>query len=119
MKYLIGDIIKCKVIGIQDYGVFVEIKNDFNGLIHISEISEKYVNNITDYLTINEIIYARILEIDYKNKRMKLSIKNINYRGKVNRGKIHETPNGFSVLKKCMPQFINNKLKEYVLKEKA
>ncbi len=119
MSLRIGDIVKCKVVGIQSYGVFVELNNNYTGLIHISEISDKFVSNITDYLTINELIYAKILEIDYKKRRVKLSIKNIKYRGNVKITKIKETPHGFSLLKKAMPIFINKKLNEYISKEKA
>ncbi len=119
MSFRVGDTVKCKVVGIQTYGVFVEIGSEYSGLIHISEISKKFVNNITDYVTINEIIYAKVLEIDHWNKQVKLSIKNINYRGNVKTTKVHETPHGFEELRKSLPIFIKNKLNEYISRERT
>ena len=115
----VGDVIKCKVVGIQTYGAFVELNDNYSGLIHISEMSDKFVSSITDYLTINEIIYAKILEINRYEKQVKLTIKNLDYRGSSKIVKIHETPHGFSELKKAMPKFISNKLNEYISREKA
>lgn len=119
MSLRVGDIVKCKVVGIQTYGAFVEIGDSYSGLIHISEMSDKFVNSITDYVTINEIIYAKVLEINKRERQVKLTIKNIDYRGNIKIVKVHETPHGFNELKKALPKFINNKLNEYISKEKA
>ena len=118
MALRVGDIIKCRVVGIQTYGVFVEARGEYTGLIHISEISDKYISNITDYITINEIIFAKILEIDNNTKQLKLTIKNLDYRGKTKKTKVNESPNGFNELKRMMPQYIDMKLKEYKTKHK-
>ena len=42
--YKVGDIVNCFVTGFKEYGIFVKVDNDYNGLIHISEISRSYVN---------------------------------------------------------------------------
>ena len=42
-RYHIGEVIKCTVSGIEPYGVFVNIDKNFNGLIHISEVSNEFV----------------------------------------------------------------------------
>ena len=44
------DIIKVQITGIQKYGAFANIDNNYDGLIHISEISYGYVKNINDYI---------------------------------------------------------------------
>ena len=45
-KYNVGDIVEGEVTGITNYGVFVKLSYDYVGLIHISEIADKFVNNI-------------------------------------------------------------------------
>ena len=76
----INDIIEVVVTGIQKYGVFVLVNDEYDGLIHISEISTGYVRNINDYVKIKDKIYAQVVDIDKENKKFKLSIKNIDYR---------------------------------------
>lgn len=111
--YKINDIIKVTVTGIQKYGAFVTIDNNYNGLIHISEISNGYVRNINDYLKINDRIYAQIIDIDNEQKKIKLSIKNIDYR---NTGQLLENEdsreNGFKPLKEHLDTWVDDKIKE-------
>lgn len=116
--YKIGDIIECLVTGIQSYGIFVKVDENYLGLIHISEISDYYVKKVEDYAQVGEKIYCKVLEIDEQNKKLKLSIKNINY--KYHNIGIYEkeTRSGFSPLKSRLDNWINEKLSEYNYKEK-
>lgn len=66
--------ILCKVTGIQPYGVFVEYEN-YQGLIHISEISDRFVQDITKLFNIGDEIYAIVLGFDEKNQKLQLSYK--------------------------------------------
>ena len=50
--YKVGKIVKGTVTGIENYGAFVSLENDYTGLIHISEISYGYVKDISNYLKI-------------------------------------------------------------------
>lgn len=102
--YKNGDILKVKVTGIEDYGIFVAINDDFSGLIHISEISDKFVRNISDYVSIDEEIFALVLECNEQEKRIKLSIKNLDYKldGSVNPDK----EDGFLSLKEQLPIWV-------------
>ncbi len=77
-KHNIGDTISGIVTGIKPYGAFVSIEGGYTGLIHISEISEGFVRRIEDFITINEKVDLKILEIDETTKHMKLSLKSIN-----------------------------------------
>ena len=110
-KYLVSNIVKVTVSKIIGYGIFVSLDNDYRGLIHISEISDKYVSNINDYVKLNETIYAKIIGVDNKNKRLDLSIKNINYKVKKNKNRIEETAHGFNMLKHMLPFWIEENLK--------
>ena len=78
--YKIGDIVEGRVTGIESYGIFMVFDDGTTGLIHISEISETFVRNVSDYVKLNEIICAKILDVDLENKKLKLSIKDLNYR---------------------------------------
>lgn len=112
-NYEVGQIIKGTVTGIEKYGIFLNINNKYTGLIHISEISDKYVKNVDDYVSLNESIKAQIIGIDVNSQQLKLSIKGIkNYRytKKYNNG-IEETPKGFSTLRENLPKWIDDKLK--------
>lgn len=95
MKYQIGDIVEAEVTGVEEYGFFVKVGNKYNGLIHISEIIEGYVNDINHYIKLGEIIYVHILDIDEKSLQMKLSVKNINYRINYSDNKVKESLRGF------------------------
>lgn len=109
--YKIGDTVKCVVTGFKEYGIFVKVDNDYNGLIHISEISNSFVHNVTDYAEIGEIIYAKIIEIKEEIKHLNLSIKNINY--KIDGKEIEESnKDGFLPLKQHLNIWINEKLRE-------
>ena len=109
--YKEGDTIRCVVTGFKEYGIFVIAKNDYNGLIHISEISNSFVHHVSDYAEVGEVIYAKVIEVDNKIKHLKLSIKNINY--KID-GKEKEESNkdGFLPLKEHLNIWINEKLEE-------
>lgn len=111
-KYKVGDLVECKVTGISEYGFFVKIDEDYSGLCHISEMSYDFVPDINTFVHIDEIIYAQIIEIDNKNKQMKLSIKDIYYKTEDD-GRIVESRKGFSTLKNMLPIWVNEKLEEY------
>ena len=107
-----GDIIKGQVTGIENYGIFININAEYNGLIHISEISEGFVKDINDFVKIGETIYCKVLEVDEENCNLKLSIKNINYKARKGKGKFNETVLGFSPLKDNLDKWIEEKKKE-------
>ena len=111
-KYKKDEIIECSVTGFENYGIFVGVDNDFSGLIHISEISDDFVRNINDYITVGEKILAKVIDVDENNLKIKLSIKNVNY--KINRddNKIIESPKGFEPLEKNLKTWTEEKLKE-------
>ena len=111
------EIIMAKVTGIQDYGAFVNINDEYNGLIHISEISYGFVKNINDYVKIGDKIYAEIINIDENSNQLRLSIKDIDYKKDGTKLKrIAETKNGFEPLKENLDAWINQKIKEIMNK---
>ncbi len=112
-NYKVGDIIECNVTGIEKYGIFVKVDNYYNGLIHISEISEGFIRNINDYVNSGETILAKIIEVDEEHAHIKLTIKDINYRNKKNYGKLQESPAGFEPLKDNLDKWVSEKITQY------
>ena len=108
----VGDIIEATVTGIADYGIFVHANDIYNGLIHISEISEYFVKNIEDYVSVGEDILCEVKDVEEASKHLKLSIKNINYKLVPKYGKIKDTKDGFKALQMKLPIWIREKLKE-------
>ena len=73
-----GDTINVVVSNIEPYGAFVDLGNDIEGFLHISEISwDKRVKNPNEYLNIGDEIDVEVLEIDTKNKKLRVSLKNL------------------------------------------
>ena len=109
-----NDVVRVKITGIQKYGAFVSLENaEYNGLIHISEISYGFVKNIHDFMNIGDDIYAEVLDIDEECKQAKLSIKDIDYKKDgIKLKRMAETKKGFTPLKEHLDEWINEKIKE-------
>ena len=82
--YKANDIIVGRVTGIQPYGAFVVFENGQTGLIHISEISSKFVKSIEDYVKIDDEVKVKVLGYEEKNNYLKLSIKALGERERQN-----------------------------------
>lgn len=100
-NYKIGDVVQCVVTGLEKYGFFVNVDGEYSGLVHISEISDKFVRNINDFVSLSDKVYAKIIGIDDCSKQLKLSIKDINY--KTDGSAIDD---GFRILRQCLPLWI-------------
>ncbi|HCR72881.1 MAG TPA: RNA-binding protein S1 [Ruminococcus sp.] len=74
MQVEVGKIYEGKVKGITKYGAFVEIENGVTGMVHISEISNTFVNEIRDHLTEQQVVKVKVLNITDEGK-ISLSIK--------------------------------------------
>lgn len=77
--FKIGDLVTGKVSKITNYGAFVELQNDIDGLVHISQISEDHIEKIKDYLKVGDEVKARVVKIDRDERRIGLSIKAAQY----------------------------------------
>ena len=73
-----GDTITVTVSNIEAYGVFVDLGNDIEGFLHISEITwNKNVKNPNDYLTVGEEIDVEVIEINPKTHKLRVSLKRL------------------------------------------
>jgi len=77
-KYPVDSVIQGKVVNIQNYGLFIELEKGIEGLIHISEISwaRKFIN-LSEAFAIGDMVEAKVIGIEPKNKKISLSIKKL------------------------------------------
>ena len=74
-KYNVGDVIKGKVVRLVNFGAFVEVEKGIDGLVHVSQISNQWLENPVTALQIGQEIEAKILDINTEKEKMTLSIK--------------------------------------------
>lgn len=75
MKLENGQIVDGKVTGIQPYGAFVQLDEDIQGLVHISEITHGFVKDVNEHLQIGDEVKVKILEINEAENKVSLSIR--------------------------------------------
>ncbi len=73
--YNVGDVVKATVVSITPFGAFAQIIEGVDGLIHISQIADKRVDNVNDILSVGQEVDVKITEIDIENKRISISIR--------------------------------------------
>lgn len=77
-KINVGERVKGKVVSIKDYGAFVELSEGIEGLIHVSEMSwRRDVKHPSKVLNVGDEVECQVLEIDAKNKRLSLGLKQL------------------------------------------
>ncbi len=74
-KYKIWDIVEWEVMRFVPYGVFIKVFDDINGLVHLSELSQKSVQNPNEVVKLGEIVKAKLILLDTKNRKIGLSMK--------------------------------------------
>ena len=75
MKYPPGCVVTGKVTNVTDFGIFVEIEDGIEGLVHISEVSHKRVKSTSELYGIGDAVSAVVKSVDQKNRKIRLSIK--------------------------------------------
>ena len=72
-----GMILNGTVRNIMDFGIFVDINVHQDGLVHISELANKYVKDPADLFNVNDIVKVKVIGVDVAKKRISLSIKQV------------------------------------------
>ena len=78
-KYKIGDLVTGKVTKLASFGAFVQLQDDIDGLVHISQLSEEHVAKVKDVLKVGQEVEARVIKVDKAERRIGLSIKAAHY----------------------------------------
>ena len=76
-KYQPGTVVTGKVTNLTDFGIFIELEEGIEGLVHISELSQKRVKSSSDLFAVGDMVSAVIKNIDLKNRKIRLSIKEL------------------------------------------
>lgn len=72
-----GQVLNGTVRNITDFGCFVDVGVKHDGLVHISEMSDKFVKNPSEIVSIGDIIKVKVIGIDQERQKVKLSMKNV------------------------------------------
>ncbi|MCB1212219.1 MAG: S1 RNA-binding domain-containing protein, partial [Verrucomicrobiales bacterium] len=78
-RFKVGDVVKGRVAKIASFGAFVELEDDIDGLVHISQLSEDHVAKVKDVLNVGDEVEARVIKVDKVERRIGLSVKAMNY----------------------------------------
>ena len=78
-RYKVGDLVTGTVTKVASVGAFVQLAEEIDGLVHISQISEERVAKVKDVLKIGQEVQARVVKVDKVERRIGLSIKAANY----------------------------------------
>ncbi|MFN7564174.1 MAG: 30S ribosomal protein S1 [Prosthecobacter sp.] len=78
-RFKVGDVVKGSVSKIASFGAFVELEDDIDGLVHISQISEERIEKVKDKLNVGDQVEARVIKVDKVERRIGLSIKAMSY----------------------------------------
>jgi general stress protein 13/S1 RNA binding domain protein len=75
MSIEVGSIVQGKIVRIKPFGAIVLIGDNLQGLVHISHISDSFVQDINNHLSVGDIINVKVLSVDAQNNKISLSIK--------------------------------------------
>ena len=75
MQFNVGDIVEGKITGITNFGVFVDIGVHQDGLVHISQICDKFIKHPSEVLKVGDVVNVKILSVDPKKNRISLTMR--------------------------------------------
>jgi small subunit ribosomal protein S1 len=78
-RYKIGDLVSGKVSKVASFGAFIQLADEIDGLVHISQISNDRVEKVKEVLKIGQEVSARVIKVDKTERRIGLSIKAADY----------------------------------------
>ncbi|GAX88456.1 CvfD/Ygs/GSP13 family RNA-binding post-transcriptional regulator [Effusibacillus lacus] len=70
-----GSIIEGSVVSVKPFGVFVQVDENRQGLVHISQVSHSYVKDINEHIKVGETVKVKVVSIDPDTGKISLSIK--------------------------------------------
>ncbi len=98
-----GSIVKGEITAMKPYGAFVNVDDEYVGLIHISEFSDGFVRSIEDYVSLGDVIDLKVLQVN--GQKLSLSFKELHKRKK--RYNI-VLKSGFTPLKAKLEEWLND-----------
>lgn len=74
-EYAVGDVVTGKVVSVTPFGAFIRIMDGIDGLVHISQLADRKVNDVKEVVNVGDEATAKITGIDIDKKRISLSIR--------------------------------------------
>jgi len=74
-KYKKGVIVEGKIVKMDDFGVTVQLEDNIEGFIHVSELSNNYVNKPSEVVALEQVLTLKVLDVNLKQKKIELSLK--------------------------------------------
>lgn len=74
-KYPVGSLVKGKITNVTDFGIFVEVEEGIEGLVHVSEISKEKVNTPVGLYNVGDVLETKVISVSAKDRKIGLSIK--------------------------------------------
>ncbi len=113
----VGDVVEGIVTSIKKYGVFLSFENGYVGLLHISEISGKFISNIFNYFEIGDKIMVAVKSVDKETKYLTVSTRDLphnlnNFKSHYQTDSVRQSIKNidFSKLDKTLPKMIEAEL---------
>ena len=73
-SYKVGDVVKAKIIKLTNFGAFAEIEEGIEGLIHLSQLSEKKISSPAEVISLDDEVMVRIIRIELEGRKLGLSL---------------------------------------------
>lgn len=70
-----GSVVEGKVVRIKPFGAIVQLEGGAQGLVHISQIANGFVQNINDHVAVGDTVKVKVMSVDEENKKIALSIR--------------------------------------------
>ena len=70
-----GSIVEGKVVRIKPFGAIVQLENGSQGLVHISQIANGFVNDINEHVAVGDTVKVKVISVDEESKKIALSIR--------------------------------------------
>jgi small subunit ribosomal protein S1 len=94
-KYIPGHIIKGKIAKLTNFGAFVELEPDLEGLLHISELADHKIEKPQDVVKVGDEVEVKILKVDAENRKIGLSLRRVQWTSEEQTAKsIHQKDSG-------------------------
>ena len=74
-KYAVDDVVKATIVSTTSFGAFAQIIDGVDGLIHISQLADKKVENVKDIVSVGDVVDVKIIDIDDESKRISISMR--------------------------------------------
>lgn len=112
--YKVGMTVYGRISGIKPYGAFVSFDDGICGLIHISEVSNGFVRNISNFINIGDYCLLKVIDVDKEHRQLRLSFKALEQNTRKHQKRVRfegmpESVKGFGSIRDKMDEWIKER----------